>query len=788
MSVKRSAATLLMLLAGAAASVFASPARADCPGFPQCCASTCDPSCCYQASGFSDPNGCSFGAFGDSCIYSSACDDPCGTCNIPCLNMKVDAGAPTDAGVDSGSQDAGAPDAGDPDAGDAGADLPPLTAANVCYVFIHGSQPAIAGPSHRTRPDKYYWGNAGSDPDDPTMYQGNFIRSVLTGTNPPTRFAINPVSGPKADGTRWATVSWEGTQPYFWAALDVLQQLDTIENEGVPTSLYSAPGDAPGDETSTRHQGINHCRKNDYLVLIGHSMGNLVTDFLLENSDPSDLNYEFLRTGGLTANAPFYVPATGHHILYNTDPAAKGFNHNEPFTNTTVQWTVPKSQAPGSPTVTPPTNCPGGVCPPKCFYPSSASALFPDLAGVCLGDPMTGTRSPKAILSKVAYHYSLAGPLAGNPLADCSCFYNLPGDASNLCKHGHKLVDAILEILDDSQGLPGLIAASIDSVAPGRGNDFIAFLHKKSTDFGSCNGAAHSMMSAGPELLRNLGGQPSRVVYLFAGTDPYLGGDLVDVGGLFEFTKGGRPVDCFMGGVHANCIAPAASTILHGLIVAVQNSNAAQQVKDALTKLQVAGLDDIGGGGPTDYPPPLNDQAVPIASAMACNVDQWSPDAKMSPTVGAAANFARGLCNNSERIWLSAARSDTVFASQHGQLTYGVDKRGAYATPESFWTHVRNPIKASRRYYPGEALTFGKVGSIEPAAQPFFACFHRPPVGQFLTSVCGADDPDPRMRFMGCEPECVPVDNEVVLFRDNRTLGHIIGIEERYLERRNRAW
>jgi hypothetical protein len=42
---------------------------------------------------------------------------------------------------------------------------------------------------------------------------------------------------------------------------------------------------------------------------------------------------------------------------------------------------------------------------------------------------------------------------------------------------------------------------------------------------------------------------------------------------------------------------------------------------------------------------------------------------------------------------------------------------------------------------------------------------------------------------MGCEPECESLDNMgVTFFRDHRTLGHIIGIQERYLQRRNRVW
>jgi hypothetical protein len=212
------------------------------------------------------------------------------------------------------------------------------------------------------------------------------------------------------------------------------------------------------------------------------------------------------------------------------------------------------------------------------------------------------------------------------------------------------------------------------------------------------------MMSAGPHLLRNLGGEPSRVIYLYAGTDPSAASKVFNIPFYGKIGLNANPIDCFMGGSGTLCLPEEFNYWMGVALEEVRTGDFDPALKEGCKILEEAGLDEIGGGGPTDYPPPLNDQAVPIASAMACNVDMWSNDAKMALTNNGTLYFPHGLCKNNEKIWLAAARNDTVFAAQHGQMPKGVEKRAAYATPGSFWTH-RQRIRAFRARRAASSLT-----------------------------------------------------------------------------------
>lgn len=715
-------------------ALLAGSAAADCPLYPECARDHCDPSCCN----FNGGGTCDYGADGNEscstggCILDTYCWPPC----FP----KDDTGVKTDAKYEAGKPDSGTDTTGTDTSGDAtsgdssidgGADtslapdthdeLPTVIPDDqICYVFVHGSEPTDAGPSAKAAAWATYWG------DEPWSlgaagHEGAFIHALLEASDAKGPFDL-PTTAP---AKHWASVSYDGTWPLYWSALDVLQQLEAIEDERVPTSLEYVLGD---DGVLGYHHGLNYCKKGDYLVTIGHSLGNLAVAFLLENFHSEDPNYDFLRTGGLNANAPFYDPSTRTWI--DRADRKNPYNNLEPSKTGRVPWTTPSHVDPHTLAEIPAAPDPNLA---ECFYPPVGDTTpyhFPYVAktdgtqgiGICRGDP--GTRTVGQIVERIAYHYSVAGPFRGTPAADCLCRNGYPSDVPDMCKK-------IRDIADGAITGP-LIAKFKGSLAP-------------------CNPALETMQTTAPYLVQHMGSSIARHVYLFGGTEPTPLG--VQAGPI---TLAFNPIDCLSNGNPDQC--------------------------------QLTGYLGFGPGSFDDgYPQALNDTAVPIASAMACDVDVWSTAAKMSVSSSGTAAFSRGLCVGSEKIWPGWATNDTVFAMHHMSQRSGAIQREAYATPGSFWTHVQNVIDTPNKYEAGQSLIFGYV-----SANTWPGCFHRPPVNQFNKAICTKSDPasytDLRQRFEGCSPQCVDAGYGVSIIRQHRSVGHVIGIEEHYAERRAREF
>ena len=732
----RSVLAVIASLATAAVLITASaPARADlCDDMGP----SCDKCRVYYCACTNPPD------LACGCLPSDTCSGlSCGSmygyiyayCDAKCCVPPTDSGVKSDGGydahvVDTGTVDSGydatATDSGtlsettvpiDSSVPDATDDLPiDIPNSKVCYVFVHGSEPLSGGPKAKGSPWNEYWGDESEYSKDG---EGELIYSVL---NAKRDFQVLPESMDHS-GKRWAAVTYDGTWPYYWAALDVLQQLESIETGQTPTSLEYVMGD---DKVKGYHQGVNHCNPGDYLITVGHSMGNLAMAFLLENYHPDDLNYAFLRSGGLNANAPFYHPNPGSppkpsDWLDAVDHGAPE-NNLSPWKDVEVPWTTPArvDKATGDVIAPAPDGDSG-----RCFYPPAGDTAphhFPFVsptdgalgAGVCRGKD--GTLSVEQIVERVAYHYSIAGPFRGSPGPDCLCHNGFPSTAPDLCKRAQGIVDSpVLAPLERWKGL------------------------------GRCNPANESMQTSAPYLVQFMGSYVGRHIYLLGGSDP-------DYDGFLHF----NPID------------------------AVTNGRAEDSGFS---------LPGFSNGADDGYPHALNDTAVPIASAMACDfVDIWDTEAKMSLADVGAAAFKRGLCGSNDKVWPYWATNDAVFAINHTGSRQGKLRREAYATPESFWTNVPNPLRAGLdRYRAGDSLEFGYAG-----LPPFPSCFSKPPALQYNKAICSLSAPgeyvDLRKRFEGCSPMCVNTDTGATLIREHRTVGHVIGIEEHYAERRSRVF
>lgn len=718
------------------------PAHAEpCAGFTECCRDTCDYSCCFAASGFTDPSGCKSAGGSEYCAYGG-CTTYCGTCDIACLNAKTDAGpglpdAKFDAVGDLG--DTAVTDSGATD-GPPSPELPQLVVGEVCYVMVHGSLPLFDGPAPKMKPGLTYWGDGkiGDPTDLHADDRGQFLDTMLTGKMGPASGLWTPNGTPLGPDRRWAAVTYNATLPYYWAAVDVLQQLEAIETEKLPVSLSVLEQ----EDGSLRHAvGTNLCKKDDKLILVGHSMGGMVVSFLLQNMRPDDLNHEFLRTGGNSPNVPYYDDAKKVWVTSKKDEAARAWNRNKVGDGKKVLW----GKSTGKVTV------PGGLTDdrpgtePRCFYPRDPFApndkkqVFPDPNGICRGD--AGTQTVAQTLDKIAYVYGVQTPLRGTPGAHCSCQVDPGGDTPTFCQISRKISDC----LSRGTGEPSTFAC--DQVK----GLYDTFKHGD-IGFGTCNPALESMQTEAPYLVENSSvSPPGRLMFMLAGTDPSLNGRTLL-----------RAMDCVQPG------APRYCPLLTNPVL-----------RKVLSWLYPGGAFPAPVDPPT-YAPAMNDQAVSISSAMGCRFDLFSEEAILSVgdnTLLAGSDFRHAMCVGNEKIWPGWVRSDAVLAVDHTAGRIGTSPREAYAPSDSFWTHVTNVRWLKQKYQPGESLVFGVVGSKSSFGE---ACFLlRMGKDQSNPALCTDEDVG-RTAFMGCGKRCILTSDGVAIKRQNPTFGRIIWIEENW--------
>jgi hypothetical protein len=529
--------------------------------------------------------------------------------------------------------------------------------------------------------------------------------------------------------------------------------------------------------------GVNHCAPGDRLITVAQSMGNLAVAFLLENAHSDDPNYEFLRTGGLDgARAPYFElnrvypeHPFGRHVRNRFDEDMDG-EFGAAFWNFNG-WDADRYLAPASRVVTPTRDSTLGVrrwidiarpsegtSPPlqEGWYPPidlmdeiaeyrrdhfrlvpstdrrarmrvPADAMHPEEADVFpyveesrdrrlrRARPARRIDDPGAILGRIAYHYSIAGPYGGSNAADCGCVsdefggnfdpepHAAPSRANRsmcaLLREGIYLVDQMTEPRERwPRPYPSGNAGLVDSAL--------------------CNMAAFSLQTGSSTVVSSMGGQPSRRMFLFAGSDPHFGGTVRAVDATFSSPR---------------------------------------------------------------VEPPISDQIVPIGSALACRVDLWTDAASMDPRGVATPGFGAGVCGAHEHVWmtlpgdLGPAVNDFLGAFVHinGQHQ-GIDRRTAYALDDGFWNTVRHPMRGTF-YVPGEPLLFAIPGSAPRGAQ----CFRLPRIGEYpgdFAAVSILFGGTRRWDFLGMEPECLE-ERGMVMLRRHRTIAHILGIEENYTRR-----
>lgn len=726
---------------------FASSARADLcdDGGP-----ACDKCRVYACMCTNPPDFACTCSPGDTCEGLSPCGSEYGFvyeyCDATCCNSAVDSGpVHSDAGFDTkpldGATDATTSDASTTDtASDAPNPFGPLVEGDVCYVLVHGSNPLGAGPSPNLKAGSTYWGTGTVD-DAESMnadQRGQFIHTVLTGEMKTDPQPEDPHGVPHLQ--RWAAVAYDGTWPFYWAAVDVLQQLDAIENEQTPMSLEWLEVNG----VLQHAQGTNFCKKGDKLVLIGHSMGNLAIAFLLENMRPNDLNYEFLRRGGYSNEVPYYlVGDPSPNITSVGDPRAKIFNRNHVGTDKKVPWSKPTVilHAGDAPTGPGPNDTEKCQYPAPGFDPYKSKAIFPATSGgICRGDP--GTQTVEDTLGQVAYAYSVDGPLRGTNFAKCDCEGNVATDASTLCKYIRNAVDTCF--------LPD---APDPSLACKLASGTVGFISKGPFGFATCNPALESMQTDDAYLVENMSEQPpGRFIFTMAGLDPTFVQAPLD-----SITLASRGLDCFEPGNPKFC-----------------------PLYSIFKKLGFIpdGTPDPVDGVPS-FSPAMNDTAVPIASAMGCRIDLWSEDASLSVgdlTLLAGPDYRHSMCVGNEKIWPGWVVNDVAIVLPHIPSAKGVERRDAYVPSDSIWTTLINPRWGNQNYLPGDLLAFGEatsVGDVSPI------CFERNSKSQSNPALCGDASPG-RKAFAGCSPQCLRAANGAVIERHDPTFARVIWTEEHY--------
>ncbi|MFN3201178.1 MAG: esterase/lipase family protein [Bradymonadia bacterium] len=145
----------------------------------------------------------------------------------------------------------------------------------VCYVLVHGHGPHKGNRADQLAKARAYWsenkiGSFDPDPDDGSSSAGAL--------RPDARSFVSTLT---ADGDKVFYVGYDSYQHLRQSAIDVAGQL-----EWAIQSTHSSPS-----PTYQSVIGGDGCRGTDEIIVIGHSMGGLVMDYILGNADVSRRNH-----------------------------------------------------------------------------------------------------------------------------------------------------------------------------------------------------------------------------------------------------------------------------------------------------------------------------------------------------------------------------------------------------------------------------------------------------------------------------------------------------------------